>query len=527
MSKHNAWLHTCLVSLTVLLITPTLLSAQPAHRCADLLKFQVPGVKLEITKAEAMPSSPPGTVRISPNFPGTISVAVPSYCRVDGVIDRRTGVDGKTYGIRFAFGLPDQWNGRFLFQGGGGLNGSVAMPLGVNAAGDAPALARGFAVVGTDSGHEGAVFDGSFFRDQQASLDFYYVAIGRVAVLAKQMIAWYYGQPAAHSYYDGCSTGGREGMIMSQRYPSYFDGIVVGAPAMRTGHSNLALSFIGAVFRQVAQPDPSGKLDAKQLLSDADRKLIINALLEKCDALDGIKDGMIFNTRACHFDPAELVCQGAKTDGCLGEKQANALKRAFAGPKTTHGDPVYSGYPWDVGMGSSQGLPGLLYGPTIPVPTPPSAGEFDVDDAAAQLEANANRSLGDSTWTNLSTFKGHAGKLIFYHGMSDPWFSALDTLAYYEKMRKDTGGSEPVTDWSRLFLVPGMSHCGGGSAALDRFDMLTAIVNWVEKDQAPDVVITTGRAFPGRSRPLCPYPQHAQYKGEGDPNDAGNFVCRE
>ena len=501
--------------------------AQSPHRCADALQFRAPDVNLEITKAEPTPLSPPGTVRISPIFPGTVSVPIPPFCRIEGVIDRRAGLDGKTYGIRFALGLPDSWNGRFLFQGGGGLNGSVAAPLGANAAGETPALARGFAVVGTDSGHEGAVFDGSFFRDQQASLDFYYVAIGRVAPLAKQMIAWYYGQPAGHSYFSGCSTGGREGMIMSQRFPSYFDGIVSGAPAMRTGYSNLALAYIGAVFRQSAPPHASGKPDARQLLSEADRKLVIDSLLVKCDALDGIKDGMIFSTRACNFDPGALVCQGAKTDGCLTEAQASALKKAFAGPKTMHGDPLYPGFPWDVGMGDHQGLPGLLYGPTIPGPTAQANGEFDVDKEAAQVGASANRLLGDSTWTNLSSFAGHGGKLIFYHGMSDPWFSALDTLGYYEKMAKDTDGNGPVANWSRIFLVPGMGHCGGGSAALDRFDMLTAIVEWVEKGQAPDEVTATGRPFPGRSRPLCPYPQHAQYKGEGDPNDARSFVCRE
>lgn len=527
MSKNKFWAHLAFVILIRVIVSLPAAFAQAPHQCADMLKFQVSGVHLEITKAEAIPESPPGTVRISPAFPGTIGVTVPSFCRVDGVIDRRTGVDGKPYGIRFALGLPDSWNGRFVFQGGGGLNGSVATPLGATAAGRTPALARGFAVVDTDSGHEGAVFDGSFFRDQQASLDFYYVAIGRVTVLAKQMIAWYYGRSAKFSYYCGCSTGGREAMIMSQRFPSYFDGIVSGAPAMRTGNSNLALAFIGAVFREAAQPDASGKKEAKGLLSETDRKLVIDSLLEKCDALDGVKDGMIFNTRACHFDPTSLVCQAAKTDTCLSKVQANALKEAFAGPKTTHGDPVYSGFPWDVGMGYHRGLPGLLFGPTIPVPTPPTNGAFDVDGQAARVTANANGLLGDSTWTNLSSFRGHGGKLIFYHGMSDPWFSALDTLAYYEKMGKDTGGNEPVTDWSRLFLVPGMGHCGGGSAALDRFDMLTAIVNWVEKGQAPDEVLATGRAFPGRSRPLCPYPQHAQYKGKGDPNNAGNFVCRE
>ena len=142
--------------------------------------------------------------------------SVPAFCHVEGVIDQRTGVDGKPYAIGFALALPDEWNGRFLFQGGGGLNGNVALPLGSQATGDMPALARGFAVVTTDSGHKGSVFDGSFFRDQEASLNFYYVAIGKVAAAAKQMIASYYGRAAAHSYFDGCSTGGREAMIMSQ-----------------------------------------------------------------------------------------------------------------------------------------------------------------------------------------------------------------------------------------------------------------------------------------------------------------------
>ena len=301
--------------------------------CPDMLKYQAPGVTLTITKAEATASS-------TPRAGGAV---IPSYCRVDGVIDRRTGAEGKPYGIGFALALPDQWNGRFLFQGGGGLNGNVAPPLGAQAAGDTPALARGFAVVTTDSGHKAGVFDGSFFRDQQASLDFYYVAIGRVARLAKQMIASYYGRSADHSYFDGCSTGGREAMIMSQRYPDYFDGIVSGDPAMRTGHSNLALGFMTAVFDEIAPKDANGKPDLKKTFSDSDRKLIVHSLLEACDAKDGLKDGMIFNQRACQFDPAALVCSGPKTDGCLTRAQADALKKAFAGPKTAHGDADLSG----------------------------------------------------------------------------------------------------------------------------------------------------------------------------------------
>jgi len=513
--KHNLFL---------LLVIPMTQAAfaQAPHKCAEAAQFTAPGVALRITKTEAIPTSPPNTVRISPAFPGNVSVEIPSYCRVDGVIDERTGADGKSYAIGFALALPDTWNGRFLFQGGGGLNGSVNMPLGMQAAGDAPALARGFAVVSTDSGHTGAVFDGSFFRDQQASLDFYFAAIRRVSVLAKEMIAWYYGHPAAHSYYDGCSTGGREAMIMSQRFPSYFDGILSGAPAMRTGYSNLALGYVGSVFGQVAGYDSSGKL--KPLLSDTDRKLIIDSLLEKCDAKDGLRDGMIFNVRGCDFDPEALACKGAKTDQCLTSAQADALKKAFAGPKDLAGNELYPGVAWDVGLAEHKGLPGLLFGPFIPVPT--SAGkEFDLQKEAARIAANPNALLGDSTWTNLSSFAMH-GKLMFYHGVSDPWFSALDTLEYYEKMARATGRN-PVQSWSRLYLVPGMGHCGGGSATLDHFDMLTALVDWVEKNHAPDSVIATGAAFPGRSRPLCPYPQHAQYDGHGDPDDARSFTCRE
>ena len=497
--------------------------AQAPHKCADVAQFTAPGVALRITKAEQIPAAPPGTVRISPMFPGTVGVAIPSYCRVDGVIDERTGVDGKPYGIGFALALPDSWNEGFLFQGGGGLNGSVAPPLGTPASGDVPALSRGFAVVTTDSGHTGAVFDGAFFRDQQAALDFYYVAIGRVAVLAKQMIAWYYARPAEHSYYDGCSTGGREGMIMSQRFPSYFDGIVSGDPAIRTGYSNLALGYIGAVFAEAAGRDDSGK--PAPLLADAGRKLIIDSLLDKCDAKDGLRDGMIFNPRACDFDPAALVCRGPKNEASLTAAQADALKKAFAGPKSLHGDEIYPGVPWDVGMGEHKGLPGLLFGPFIPVPTAAGRGDFDLQKEAARIASNTNGLLGDSTWTNLSSFAAH-GKLLFYHGLSDPWFSPWDTREYYEKMAHDTSGTQPVQAWSRLFLVPGMGHCAGGSATLDHFDMLTAIVDWVEKNRAPDSVIATGAAFPGRSRPLCPYPQHAEYSGHGDSNDAANFTCK-
>lgn len=179
----------------------------PVEKCADLTSLQIPGSGMTITKTESVPAAAPDTIRPS-QFSDTIPGAVPSYCRADGTIDPRTGFDGKPYAIGFAIALPDKWNGRFLFQGGGGLNGSVGAPFGEQAAGRIPALVRGFAVVSTDTGHKGAVFDAAFMKDQLAALDFAYIAVGRVTILAKEIIAHYYGQPAKHSYYDGCSTGG-------------------------------------------------------------------------------------------------------------------------------------------------------------------------------------------------------------------------------------------------------------------------------------------------------------------------------
>jgi Tannase and feruloyl esterase len=509
--------------LSALLLLAASLEAQTAavRPCSAMTQLATPAIA--ITKAEPIAAGP---APAPPGAPGAPGVNLPAYCRVEGIIDQRTGVNGKPYGIGFALALPDKWNGRFLFQGGGGLNGNVAQPFGPQAAGDVPALARGFAVVTTDSGHKGAVFDGSFFEDQQASLDFFYQGIGKVTVTAKSLIEAFYGRAAAHSYYDGCSTGGREAMIITQRYPTYFDGVVSGDPAMRTGYSNLALAYISATFERAAPRDSSGK--AGELFAAADRDLIMRSLLDRCDAKDGIKDGMIFNTKGCDFDPVSLACRPGQTSGCLAPERAAALKKAFAGPKDLAGNAIYPGFPYDGGIAeNSPRLPGLLFGPRIPVGPPVDAAKFDAAREAARVANDINARLGDSLWTNLSTFSGHGGKLLFYHGLSDPWFSPLDTLQYYENLIRDNGGREKVESWSRLYLVPGMGHCAGGSATLDRFDMVTAITDWVEKGTPPDAVNATGRAFPGRSRPLCSYPKYAYYTGQGDPEDAKNFVCRE
>ncbi|HEY8232328.1 MAG TPA: DUF6351 family protein [Vicinamibacteria bacterium] len=492
--------------------------------CAALRQLQVPGAALSEVSAEwfAQGSPPPQ----EPPWVPPLAVPLPAYCRLSATLDRRTGADGRSYGIGFALALPAGWNGRFLFQGGGGLNGRVAPPLGRTGQGDA-ALTRGFAVVTTDTGHRGEVFDASFMADQQASLDFAYQAVGRVAVLAKQILTQHYGRPAARAYFMGCSTGGREGMLMAQRYPAYFDGIVVGAPAMRTHFSGIGDEWVATMLNNVAPLDVSGKPDGRRAFSQADRKAVVDGLLGACDATDGLRDGIVSDPIGCRFDPAALVCAAEKADGCLSGPQADALARAFAGPKDSKGRPVYPGFPFDTGIAATQGIPGLLAGSMNPVGAPFTATKMDVDTRAEDAAAQPHMQLTSTwSWTNLNTFSSRGGKLLFFHGVSDPWFSALDTVDYYERMTRANGGASVVTGWSRLFLVPGMGHCGGGPATLDSFDMLSAVVDWVESQKPPQAVRATGRSWPGRSRPLCPYPSHAHYKGSGDVEDAASFECR-
>jgi feruloyl esterase len=496
--------------------------AQMADACANLATLKIDGT--EITRAALVPA---GTT-VPPPYPGAQGIGpLPAHCRVDGVINRRKGVDGEEFGVGFALALPDKaaWNGDFMMQGGGGGNGIIAYPAGANYAGDKPALSRGFVVASTDTGHKAKTggFDFSFMRDQQAYLDFAFLANAEVAGVAKQIIAHYYMKPATFSYFVGCSTGGREGMILSQRYPTVFNGIVSGDPAMRTGLSNLAIAqWIPVAYNQAAPKDASGKPQIDKFLTDSDRKLFMDALMKHCDAKDGVADGMISDPLGCDFDPGVLACKSGQGEACIAPEKIAAIKKAFAGPKNAYGTQVYPGFIYDTGIvtkGFASGLLALgangLFGPYT------TATEIDVD----KLALRASDPLVEPASTNLSTFSLSGGKLIFFHGDSDPWFSPLDTLGYYKSLTETNGGAEKVSAWSRIFLVPGMAHCGGGPS-LDHFDMLSAVVDWVEKGTAPDSVIATGQAFPGRSRPLCAYPKHAQYIGTGETQDARNFQCQ-
>ncbi len=443
--------------LAAVLCAPLAAVSQSADPCAALTVLKIDGV--EITKAALVPA---GTT-VPPPYPGAPGIgALPAHCLVNGMINRRKGVGGLEFGIGFALALPNKatWNNDFMMQGGGGGNGTVAYPAGANYAGDKPALSRGFAVASTDTGHKAKTgpFDFSFMSDQQAYLDFAFLANAEVAGVAKQIIANYYAKSTTHSYFVGCSTGGREGMILSQRYPSVFNGIVSGDPAMRTGLSNLAIAqWIPVAYNRAAPKDASGKPQIDKFLTDSDRKVFMDELMKRCDAKDGVADGMISDPLGCDFDPMVLACKPGQTDACIVPEKINAIKKAFAGPKNAYGTQIYPGFLYDAGITGKGPVSGLLalgsnglFGPYT------TATELDVDKAAL----HASDPLVEPASTNLSTFSLSGGKLIFFHGDSDPWFSPLDTLGYYQSLAATNGGTEKVAEWSRIFLVPGMAHCG-------------------------------------------------------------------
>ncbi len=453
---------------------------------------------------------------------GQPDIALPAHCKVGGVINRRQGFGGVEYGIGFEVRLPAEWNGRFLLQGGGGLNGSVNPAIGPVAAARTPALARGFAVASHDSGHKGAVFDAGFYADQRAALDFAESSVPAVTRTARMLTAMFYGTQPHHSYMTGCSTGGREGMLASQRYPELFDGIVIGAPAMRPGHSNLAIEH-AQVLLNATQPEGETGIAS---LSPAELTVISREVVRQCDARDGSADGIIANVEACRtFDTAPLVCEAGENEGCLAPDRAEAVRLAMASPRESNGRPVYVPYPWDTGItASGPGLPGFLpVGQGGPLGPPSAAQTLNVDQRIHDIRWDATGRLTDTAfWTNLSTYLGKGSKLMFFHGVSDPWFSAFDTWDYFQRAR-ETNGGEAWDDAARFYMVPGMGHCAGGNA-FDSFDLLGPLVDWVERDEAPASIVASRRDSDAQM-PLCPHPSYAHYTG-GDAGSVGSYECR-
>jgi len=589
---------TATLTITTAKIVPT----EPDMDCANIYQLDLPNT--QITKAELV------SANFTP-YPSPYSSwgDLPEHCLVQGIVNPRIGVPAPAmdqygnltpatasdpnYGILFELRMPTTtWNGDFYFTGGSGLDGVIAEAVGATLGGGTafpPALYRGFAVITQNSGHTSDQNSGFGF-DPQARYDYGYQQTGTLAPVAKSILTSFYGISPVYSYFCGCSNGGREAMVASQRWGDMFDGIVAGDPGYRIPHTGIAEAWDTQQFAQAALAmgttnDPSGNPSLPPATSASDLALVGQLVLQACDTLDGLQDKMIFNTAACQqaFNPAslsQLQCSGAKTSSCLLSAQIEAIQNVFAGSVDCQGNALYSNLPYDVGISDPKwimwtlginpptayipvGYPNPVYVP-FPYPQTPAANitlgaqllmylfsappnpslnvfTVSMDDLSNSVNATNSTftqsavSYLEATSTNLDTFMGRSGKIIFYHGESDPVFSMYDTVNYYESLSSRYGTNTGT--FARLFLIPGMNHCSGGSYALDSFDPLTAIVNWVEEGTAPDSIIAgnsfnstlnplSGGALPPlRTRPLCPYPQFAQYTGTGDSENAANFTC--
>jgi feruloyl esterase len=512
------------------------IAATPSGCATTGQAFAVPGVRVTLAEAVAV-----DTVRPAGQNSGPLLAA---HCRIQARMNERTGIDGKPYHIGFELRLPAQWNGRFLYQGGGGNDGVIRPAVGPQAA-PGYALNRGFAVVTTDAGHQGPTADFGF--DPIARTDNAYAAHDKVAVTAKEIIRRHYSKAPDRSYFIGCSGGGRQGMMFTQKFPQHFDGVIAIAPAMRVSKgATIAAAWDTQQLAAIAPKGPAGEPVISQALTDPDLALVRNGILQACDAQDGIADGLVSNPAACRFDVRTLQCTGAKTASCLAPPQVSALQKMFAGPVDSAGNKLYFTWPWDLGIGhpandwrlwklgtAASGKPNsrhvalmedALQGYFV---TPPdrslSIFRFDFDKDPARMDAHA-WIFNTADDVDLAAFRARNGKLLFAHGLADPIFSPDEMVDYYQRLSARHGAA--TADFSRLFLIPGMAHCQGG-AATDSWDGLGALVDWVEKGQAPTRIVASGTTvFPGRTRPLCPYPQHAHYNGSGNSEDAANFTCR-
>lgn len=465
---------------------------------------------------------------------------LPEYCDIRGTILPEIG---------FAVKLPTQWNGRFYMMGNGGKAGNIehkAMETG---------LRKGYGTAGTDTGHDNKKEPGASFAkgNREKEIDFGFLAVHETAAAAKEIISTYYGREAAFSYFVGCSTGGRQGLMEAQRYPRDFNGIVSGSPV----NNYLSEQMLAPWYMQaLLTPDSVGigPVPVKNKIIPMEKLDVLSKVVyEKCDALDGLKDGIITDPRKCPFDPEKdvPVCAG-DTDGanCFTPFQINVLKKIYGGmyangkliwptlsvgaeiPRPDASTPAFGGWDtWLIGRGTDRPYIYLLMWDAFKYlcfekgqPSYEFLTDFDIDRDAPKLDFM--RRFLDATDPDLSLFFKNGGKIMVSHGWGDAGVPPLGSIRYYEQVLDAVGPQ--AKESSRLYMVPGMYHCGGGPGP-DTFDLLEPLVKWVEGGTTPGNIIashiTNGKV--DRTRPLCPYPQVAQYKGSGSIDDAANFVCAE
>jgi feruloyl esterase len=490
--------------------------------------------------------------------------AVGPHCLVQGEMHRRTSPqDGESYAIGFEMRLPEAWTGRFFYQANGGMDGRVTPALGGGGPVPTTALQRGFAVISSDAGHSGGD-DASFGLDFQARLDYGYQAAAKLTPMAKALIAAAYGKPPDRSYFGGCSNGGRHTFVAMTRTPEEYDGYLAGAPGYRLPLAAIANQFGAKRYATIAS-DPS---DLGTAFTSSERAALSAAVLARCDTLDGAGDGIVQDTTACQaafdLDRDIPTCEGERDGNCLSAAQKAAIAPIFSGAVDGDGEEFYASFPFDSGHASrdssfweffvplriDSAATAMVWG----VP-PPDPSTFDgagyalstpVDEMLAAVAAT------DATYpesglsfmqpvnpADLAVLRDRGAKVIVYHGVSDAIFSVDDTTAWYRDLQAENGGD--ASGFARFFPVPGMAHCGGGPST-DQFDLLTALVDWVESGEAPESVVAYTRGpgnavgvnpdvpsdwAPDRSRPLCPYPQVARLAaGATDLERAESFVCQ-
>lgn len=516
-------------------------AAALASSCAGLIGTKVNG---GIVNTAVFTSATPEPVTSS---------SFPDHCLIRGAINSRVGVDGMPYALQFELRLPTNWNSRFYYQGGSGVDGTLFTATGAYGGGGNTrnALLDGYAVVTTDSGHLtiSGVANGAFLFgvDPQARLEYGNAQIPLIVGAARTMMATYYRAQPQRSYFLGCSNGGRQAMIAAQQYPDLFDGIVAAAPGFRLAQASVQAVYQAQLTATVAPLGSDGRPDITKGLTADEQATVRSRILGACDALDGVADGMVSKMSACHPDPATWTCAAGQTGSCLTPAKADYVKKLFAGAHTSKGEQIYAAWPYDPGMAAQFANPfyTLFAGEASHIYTSPPTVTTDLLGYGlnANLDAEYAKLFAVSgiyttagvTFTNAESpdmdgFRARNGKLIIYNGSADLAFSIHDVEAYYKKVQARYGASG-AADFTRAFFVPGMAHCSGGTYGTDQFDAFGALVKWVEEGRAPDSMVSTARAaagvsWPGRTRPICAYPKEAIYKGSGDVEKAENFSCQ-
>ena len=473
-----------------------------AQSCASLQGRSSAAVAITAAKViTAGTYNQPGTAGEVPNLP--------AFCRV---VARLMPTSYSEIGIEVWLPISN-WNGKFLAVGSGGWGGSIAYGA------MADALRRGYATSATDDGHTGS--SASFILGHpEKFIDFAYRAEHDMTVEAKALIKAFYGRDPQYSYWNGCSGGGREGLLQAARYPDEFDGIIAGDPA-NVRRNAWALWLANQTFKNAADAIPSDKYP-----------MIRKAVLDACDVNDGVKDGLIENPEACQVDFKKLGCTADDRPDCLTSRQVRTAETIISPATDAHGKVLFP----RLEPGTELRWGRLAGGPApadlfldefryVVYQNPDwNWRSFDLDRDAAK--ANAVDKDVDELNPDLTAFAKHNGKLLLYHGWADQQVAPLSTIQFYESVLEATGGKANSAEWIRLYMVPGMAHCSGGEGP-DTFDKIGVMEKWVEKGEAPSEIVashyTAGKV--DRTRPLCPYPRVAHYKGAGSIDEAANFSC--